>query len=257
MAHRQKPNGAILYRGPSMLTRTPIVVVATGLAHASANPKTGDMVQTYILVDGKRGPLDAAKHGDDVAICGDCKHRKTHLGSCYVTLVHGPRSVYAQLKRRKYPRVKPEQLGAIGAGRYVRLGTYGDPMAVPAWVWTKLLAQAAGHTGYTHQWQGTDHGAYQIDPTHQAAVSALVMASVDSCGEAAAARAQGQRYFRVRQADEPLGANEIMCPASAEANYRRTCQTCGACKGGNVSRTSIAIVVHGTTSKRFTLTAVA
>jgi len=252
----KKQSGAILYRGPSMLTGSPIVVVATGLGRPSANPKTGNMVQTYILVDGAQSPQDAAKSGADVAICGDCKHRKTNLGSCYVTLVHGPRSVYAGLQRNLYQTASPEQLTAIGANRFVRLGTYGDPMAVPAWVWSGLLAQSLGHTGYTHQWRGTEHGEYRIDPTQQTSVLGLVMASADSCEEASAARAIGQRYFRVRQADEPLGPNEIICPASEEAGYKRTCQTCGACKGGT-SKTSIAIIVHGATAKRFALTPVA
>ena len=40
--------GFILYRGPSILDGTPIVVVAT---MKTANPKTGDMIQTFIIVD--------------------------------------------------------------------------------------------------------------------------------------------------------------------------------------------------------------
>ena len=47
--------GFILYRGPSILDGTPIVVVAT---MKTANPKTGDMIQTFILVD-NMSPIEA------------------------------------------------------------------------------------------------------------------------------------------------------------------------------------------------------
>jgi hypothetical protein len=40
-----KPNGAILYRGPSLLDGAPIVAIVTGLASTSANAKTGAMLQ--------------------------------------------------------------------------------------------------------------------------------------------------------------------------------------------------------------------
>ena len=33
----------------------------------------------------------------------------------------------------------------------VRLGTYGDPAAVPSYVWESLLSRAKGWTGYRHQ----------------------------------------------------------------------------------------------------------
>ena len=45
------PNGAIIYRGPSLLDGKPIVVIAVGLNSSSKNRKTGNMLQTYILRD--------------------------------------------------------------------------------------------------------------------------------------------------------------------------------------------------------------
>ena len=44
-----KPNGAILYCGPSLLDGSPIIVVITGLSGRSTNTKTGKMAQTWIL----------------------------------------------------------------------------------------------------------------------------------------------------------------------------------------------------------------
>src|SRR5947209_6081657 len=94
------PRGVILYRGPSMLDGKPIVVVATGLKEASENVKTGAFVQTYILADNGQSPLLSAYDGSDASVCGDCPHRPQEqadgtrkLGSCYVNLNQGPRSV--------------------------------------------------------------------------------------------------------------------------------------------------------------------
>jgi hypothetical protein len=56
----------IIYNGPSLLDGKPIVVIAT---YSKRNTKTGEVVQTYILVDGMN-PLDASKTGADFSICG-------------------------------------------------------------------------------------------------------------------------------------------------------------------------------------------
>jgi len=69
-----KPNGVIVYEGPSELDGEPIVVIVTGL-RKSDNTKTGDMLQLWILLQNKL-PCDAAKQGLDSSICGDCKHRE-------------------------------------------------------------------------------------------------------------------------------------------------------------------------------------
>ena len=63
---------AIIYRGASMIDGSPIVVVAIA---KSGNRKTGNMVQTYILNDNGKNPLENSKSGDDFAICGNCPHR--------------------------------------------------------------------------------------------------------------------------------------------------------------------------------------
>src|SRR4051812_46786701 len=56
-----KPNGLILYRGPSLLDGKPIVVVAIGFARKSKNLKTGNMLGTYILADNGEDPIQALK----------------------------------------------------------------------------------------------------------------------------------------------------------------------------------------------------
>lgn len=243
MATKQ-PTGYVIYRGPSLLTGAPIVAVAL---LGSDNRKTGNMVQTYILADGIN-PVEAARSGADEAVCGDCKHRPANGGACYVTLIHGPSSVHRALQRGAYPEAQPAAVGAMVEGRMVRLGTYGDPAAVPVEVWEALIAHAAGRTGYTHQWRNE-----ALPAAHRARLAALVMASVDTRDEAAQARGLGLRYFRIRTADEALQSREFVCPASDEAGKRTTCAACGACSGTKrgAVQASPVIVVHGTKAGRF------
>lgn len=240
----KQPTGYVLWRGPSLLDGSPIAVVAlTG----SSNRKTGDMVQTYILRDDMR-PMEAVRSGADAAICGDCKHRPSTGGACYVVVAQGPTVVYKGLQAGKYPEVSGiEHINRLGDGRMVRLGTYGDPAAVPAWVWEMLTLWAAGWTGYSHQWANE-----ALPMAHRARIAALCMASVDSAAEAQQARSMGLRYFRVRAAGETLQAREFMCPASDEAGKRTTCAQCGACNGSaKASAASPVIVAHGSKARRF------
>jgi hypothetical protein len=189
-----KSNGFIFYRGPSMLDGSPIIAVATGTARGSRNGKTGSEVQTWILRDDV-SPVEAVKLGLDVSICGDCVHRGDGTGgarSCYVTVFQAPLVVWKTAQKGGYPTVTPEAAGETLAGKVLRLGSYGDPAAVPVHVWQALVANVSGHTGYTHQWRTSD------------ALRDLCMASCDSSFEQELASAQGWRTFRVRTASEQL-----------------------------------------------------
>ena len=147
----KKPSGYILYRGPSLLDGKPIVVVA--ITKESKNSKTGNMVQTYVMADNGLSPVESAKTLADESVCGDCKHRRGTGGSCYVNLGQGPRSVMDGVMRGIYPDSDGYNVGTAVFNRKVRLGTYGDPAAVPAYVWDELLHGTSGWTGYTHQWR--------------------------------------------------------------------------------------------------------
>lgn len=233
-----RPNGVILYEGPSKLDGAPIVVIATGLQNKSRNEKTGAMVQTYIL-RADMSPADAVRIGADVSICGDCVHRGDGAGkgrSCYVTLAHGPRSVFDGYKRGIYPKANAFQARELLAGRLVRLGTYGDPAAAPFALWSVALKDAAAWTGYTHQWR-------HVAPEW----AALVMASADDEAGAIDARAMGYRTFRVTAEPFQNTKGETTCPASEEKNYSTDCATCKACMGTTgKARASITIAAHGT-----------
>lgn len=229
----------IIYDGPSMIDGKRIIVVVTGLKTRSRNSKTGDMIQTYIL-RADRHPIAAVRSGADESICGDCKHRGDGMGngrSCYVTLAHGPASVWQAWLRGVYETVTPEDAGQLVAGRMVRLGTYGDPAAAPRAIWQELVKHAAGWTGYSHRWG-------QIDP----AWSKLVMASADTLDEGDEARALGYRTFRVGAG--LLFGKEVRCPASAEAGKKTDCASCKACMGmSGKARASIVIAPHGAGAK--------
>lgn len=237
------PNGAILWEGLSALDGSPIVVIATGLRGKSANEKTGNMVQTWII----RTDIDphvAAKSGDDVAVCGTCPHRPTLGGSCYVKVFQAPKSVFNAYQRGIYPRLTPSEAAQVMAGRMVRLGAYGDPAAAPLAMWQEAVALAAGVTGYTHQWRTADKS-----------FAGLLMASADSAEEGFIARAMGYRTFRIRDASETVESKlEFVCPASEEAGRKVNCASCKACGGtSSKAKASPVIIAHGATARRFAL----
>lgn len=229
-------NSVVIYRGLSALDNvTPIVVILTGLK-VSKNGKTGNILQTYILLDAV-SPLDAIAQRADIAVCGHCKHRGDSNGkgrSCYVNVGQAPLALWRSHKNGNIPD-RSDIRSDLGNGRIVRLGSYGDPAAVPQYVWDELLEYSTAHTGYSHQWQQHD----------SVGLRASCMASVDSVQEATQAQALGYRTFRVvASADTPLMAKEVYCPATQEGGMRRTCETCKACHGSG-SGVSIAVVAHG------------
>lgn len=238
-------NSLVVYDGPSMIDGKPIVVILTGLASSSANGKTGDLVQSFIIRSDIE-PHQALKTGDDASICGLCPHRpllarmleRAGLPSspCYVKVHESVLSVFRAFKRGSYPLASSiAQVAALLRGRKLRLGTYGDPAAAPVELWALLVSLASGHVGYTHQWQSVGFDVRAWAP--------LVMASVDSSAEAAQAAALGMRYFRVSIGvdRQPL---EVSCPASAEAGRKAQCSDCMLCGGTSKNARSIVIADH-------------
>lgn len=245
------PSGYVIYQGPSLLTGDAIVCIAT--LH-SDNRKTGDMIQTWILLQ-DRDPIAGSRSGADRAICGDCGSRgKARPGaesglaserSCYVDLARAPLGIWNAWRRGRYPAaVGHAAIAAIGQGRKVRLGAYGDPAAIPSYVNSSLVSGADGHTAYSHQiaWDG----ATGFD-------AARMMVSADSAAAAMAAWDAGARTFRVvGDVSEVVRGREILCPASEEAGKRTKCASCLLCGGADVRAKSIAIVVHGAGKRHHT-----
>lgn len=234
MGTNYNPNGMVLHEGYSQLDGSPIVVIATGLDGRSRNRKTGNMVQTWIMLQDVP-PTEAAREGLDAAVCGDCPHRgKDGKGrSCYVTLHQAPLAVWKAYKAGRYRTADPMlavDVVLAGAGRMVRVGSYGDPAAVPASLWRALISQATGWTGYTHQWRQPWAGEY----------ADFLMASCDTLSDYHEAR-PAWRTFRVMPHGAAMLDTEVMCPA----NTGKTCAACRRCAGNAAKRPCVAIEVHG------------
>ena len=176
---------------------------------SKANTKTGPVVQTYILVDGIP-PLEASKNGADFSICGDCimrgdtttdpERKQAKNRRCYVNLGQGPTIVYKSYVKGIYKLGDPREMGR---GRFVRVGTYGDPGAVPQNIWDELLSEAATWTAYTHR------ANWRPD---------IAMQSADNYLQAKMQWKQGNRTFRViADLGELDKKHEALCPASKEA----------------------------------------
>ena len=244
-----KINGFVFYRGPSMLDGAPIVAILTGLNKGSRNTKTGaGILQTWILRSDV-SPIKAIHSGADSSICGNCQHRGTlqkvrgrlrnSARSCYVTVFQAPTVVHKAYRRGNvYPQVSPQTASELVENRMVRLGSYGDPAAVPIYVWEIMLARVSGKAGYSHQWRTFPE------------LAAYCMASCDTAAEQLQAKILGWRTFRVRNPSDPILSREIVCPASKEAGHKTSCDTCKAC-GGNTAKAKadVVIMAHGAIGK--------
>ncbi len=261
----KRPDGVVLYDGPSLIDGKPIILVAT---FRTANDKTGNLIQTWILRKNVH-PVEAINNGGDKSICGDCplrgilalqdkskyKSKRTAAKSrkrvnrqrgCYVSVQNAPRAIWQSYHAGNYPVYDPDAHYRWFQKRGIRIGSYGDPTAVPFEVWEPILSISPqnAHPGYTHQWRKCD----QRWRHH-------IMASTHSIAELEEANRNGWRSYRTRKPDQPLAPNEIHCPASEEGGYRQTCETCGACDGCNLGanaakQVSVAIVVHGGDSRQ-------
>lgn len=219
-------SGAVFYVGPSVLDGSPIVAIATT---GSSNRKTGNMVQTWIL-RADRHPVEAVRSGEDAAVCGDCPHRGT---TCYVTLAHAPSAVWNAWKRGSYPSATLADVVARHK-RPVRMGAYGDPVAVPIDAWRGLGER---WTGYTHAWRRPEAAPFR----------SLLMASCDSSSDFREARRAGWRCFVVDPVGKPwrLGRSKVIeCPSARGV----TCADCGLCAGMSTRTArapSIRLEAHG------------
>lgn len=223
----KRAKGYVLYQGPSLLNGESIVAIATMRTN---NLKTGNMVQTWILT-ADLNPVEALKRGADEAVCGTCPHRHNLGGGCYVIPFQAPNRVWAAWKRGLYPEDwQPE----VFSGKRIRLGSYGDPAAVPHGVWDRVLRLAGGSTGYTHQAHRRE-----FQPT----LLKHVMVSADSSRAASKFHAEGLRTFRVKAPSEALLPGEILCPT--EVDEYAECSTCGICSGAEKPGPSVAINAHG------------
>ncbi len=237
-----KPRGLIIYEGPSLINGEPIVSIANCFSK-SENRKTGkDMIQTWILPRFVV-PTVARKTRADKSVCGDCRHRE--WSTCYVNLGHGPYQVWHTYIRKvsglstSYQYLQTKHMKMF-KGKVLRIGSYGDPAAVPHDIW-KLVAKASKNTvGYTHQWKSCDKR-----------LAEFCMASVESQAEAWHAKYRGWRTFRTILKNDPLLGDEYRCPAAEESGHKTTCDKCMGCSGKSKAINNPVIIAHGRSSQRY------
>lgn len=241
LVNPKKIPGVVFYEGPSLLDRTtPIIGIAT---FNSKNEKTGNLIQTWIL-HANQHPMEAIHQKSTPSICGRCPlqglEEQEEDRGCYVRVDQAPAAVYRGHGRGIYlplHALPPERLIEQG----VRLGSYGDPTAIPLKKWKPLLKKIPAQEakpGYTHQWTQKRFQHW----------STRLMASTHSLEQNSKAHSLGWRTFRTISQVSDIASNEILCPASPEGNNRATCEACGACNGRrnmDDHRKNIAIVVHG------------
>jgi hypothetical protein len=240
-------NAAIIYRGPSPVNGTQIVVIISNMATKSDNDKTGDMAQVDILVDGIH-PYEAINSGADAAVCGDCSLRQTVDANgkkdrvCYVNLIFGPGAKHKKNQRGTYPIITPEICAKHGKG--IRLGSYGDPAMVKYSIWADLLgAGAFGHTAYTHQWAEQWFDPRMLEYCMASLDGILTVEKLDALHPRA-------RYYRLAKSYDDLQPNEIACPSKAgkrKPNGHRVveCKDCKLCSGGTRQGAKSIVIVEG------------
>lgn len=237
-------NGYVVWEGASLIDGSPIVLILTGFAHPTSNRKTGRQIQSWIL-SRDYVPTYAAKYGFDRSICGDCPLKLSETGSCYVNLLT-PNNIYRSYLAGNYPKFSEKELALLRHYRYpIRIGSYGDPTAVPLEVWEPIIVASGKYTGYTHRYKECVSEACRsrsVPQERSRSWQNYLMASVETENQAKQAQSQGWRTFRIIAPDAPLSENEILCRHTEDDRIQ--CETCLLCDGKS-SKPNIADKVHG------------
>jgi hypothetical protein len=205
----------IAYEGNSLLNGDPIALILTD---SSTNRKTGTMIQSWII------PAKDSVMVNDVAVCGDCPLRE---GACYVTKFFAPNNIQKTYWRGGYEKLDTRWL----RNEVLRIGSWGDPAAIPYDVWADLLRRThlpERFTGYTHQWRTCD-----------TRFATICMASVETLEDAELAHSMGYKTFRVKSKEEAKQPNETEC---LNRTVGLSCKNCLLC---NTTSGDIVIDVHG------------
>lgn len=228
---KKNVKGFVVYDGKSVLNGEPIVAIVT---LNTANEKTGNMAQLWILRS-DMSPVEAVQQKADDAICGRCPHRHNQGGACYVQPFQAPYAVYKAFKNGVYGAMSEESKDYF-FGRFVRLGAYGDPAAIPANILIDFVKHFKGYTGYTHQAR---------HPNFDNNIATICMISCETEKEAQQQQKQGRKTFRIKTEKMVKMENEITCLSDANG---LTCLECGLC---NAQSVNVVIDIHGTRKKRF------
>ena len=200
---RSKARGLLVYRGPSTMPglskKTPVI---GAVSFYCSNLKVGDEFQTWHF-NAKVHPIEARRgHTSDACVCGEGANACPFVaapgdtvGACYPAgrTLNG---IWSSIQRGNYPelaelaaelRLPVEAtlavVGSVPDG--VRLGAYGDPVAMPAAIAQHLTRSAQERQGFTHQWRQVSRSAWPR----------LVMASCELPEQVGQAAALGWRTY--------------------------------------------------------------
>ena len=226
--------GFVLYEGPSLIGQGDIAVLAV---LNSKNEKTGPMVQVYI-VPKDMSTLDAVQAGDNAAACGDCplmgtpytKTIKRRSGEveqvvrlqnrvCYVNLGRLDATIGGAYRRGRYAPYNRRIHERWLKGRDVRLGSYGDPAAMPDHLVEYLASVGSGHTGYSHQ-------LFSIERGRADKLARLLMVSCHTPAQHNEAVRRGWRPFTVISGNQAPPVGAVECPFYTHGVQCNKCQLC-------------------------------
>jgi hypothetical protein len=213
---RRKRSSAL---NSAVLIYNTVVLVLTNIRGGSRNAKTGDMIQSWVF---DRTKLTERVFG---AKCEECPM----VSQCYVmkgTQAHNSvrRATLKALGllsgNTSYKVTTLESVLPMLAGRPIRLGSYGDPSAIPLDDLRALVSASSGHTGYTHFWRTSD-------PDY----SEFLMASVEDLASEMLAQSLGYRTYRVlrkQESQHEVSERSILC---LEKSAGLSCADCLVCSG--------------------------
>lgn len=211
----------------------------------------GAIIQTYTY---SLEQLQAIQVGEswkallskDAANCLDCPFSNTNnysAGKCYVHKYPQARGLAAQLRSvlslydndiNLIPPLldqPPSDLLHLCRNRYVRFGTYGEPVLIPIdWVAAMAGASNRNWTGYTHQWAKDEYQDYRN----------YFMASIHSSFELVAAEAMGWRTYMA--ATDTI--SEVLCPTVSHGTNCSVCRLCSGSGASSIGTKHIYIPLH-------------
>lgn len=162
----------------------------------------------------------------------------THSGMIFLGLCAKVKSLNKLLLAGKIPSFSNDIINDIRkkASRLnidlLRLGTYGEAVAMPLNFISQLIPLAKKHTAYTHRWHLEEYQKY----------SAYFMASTDNSILSRIAKDKGWRVFEVGENSDSI---QCLSDPKLPKEQRVNCARCGLCSGNKLQAKSIYIFNHG------------
>lgn len=224
--NKNTPSGYVLAR--TIINNRAVVSIVT---LETRNAKTGDMVQTWHLLEDVHPGVAVQEGLDSVTVCQGCPFAAGN--GCYVNVWQAPAGIWRAYLRGAYPYLTPADYSAVFAGRKIRFGAYGNPSVLPVSIIKAIASVSAGWTGYFHDWR-------TMHPATARAYGQFLMASAETSCSVAKAEARGLRFF-VASPVQPAGTIECLSDSKGIS-----CASCRLCCGLSKARQpSVWINPHG------------